>query len=298
MFAARFEWSEPIASKNGKILQDIKFGDTPNKWKINRRLGSEGNDYWVVTLDIPIVDDFSFDLASSFQSKADVLQELPLLGSISNLFQTINKITAASQGTISKSNEIYKMQVWENTDPFRMNLRAVLNTETDPYTDVWLPAMLLSSQTIFSIVNGAIHTPGINDRAFKSTIQKNEQSSETNTGGSGKDPGKDVSKEQQKKLLEDTPSKIIEKFSIVTTNALNESVTLLEIGIAIISKAKPEFSKEQTESGYPLWCELDLEVQSAFSANDDMFNFEKRSKATFKALAKKTGRSITGNFFR
>jgi hypothetical protein len=56
-------------------------------------------------------------------------------------------------------------------------------------------------------------------------------------------------------------------------SVLSEYNALVNIDYAFIETAKPTWSKERTTSGIPLWCELELTVQSVFSANDSMMGY-------------------------
>ena len=52
-------------------------------------------------------------------------------------------------------------------------------------------------------------------------------------------------------------------------------IELFSINGCFVESCKPTWTKERTSSGIPLWCKLDLTIQSIFSASDSIFNIMK-----------------------
>jgi len=252
-----------------------------------------------ITIQLDILEDFTYELKSSFESYKDVLSNVSAYaGNIISFFDKLNQLNATQQVT-SQSVDLMKTQVWKETEPFRMNFKFSLQTKTNPFIDVYLPAILLCSQTILSPIKGnekILRTPGVNRNKIPDT------SNNKTTTVSAKD--------------RNASSKLLDTFAILVRNIdfgetksnpvysdteyrSNESFlgdynSLIAVDYAFIETAKPTWSKERTESGVPLWCELELTVQSVFSANDAMFSYiyPEADKKFFQGGATQLGKKV------
>lgn len=283
MYKAFFEFNE---SKTSDLYKNFITKITNNKLVSGTNLSiressDSGNNFLKIAIQLDILEDFTYELKSSFQSYKESLSDVSTMASsILGFFDKLSTLNALSQST-SKSAELLKVQVWKETEPFRMNFKFSLQTKTDPFIDVYLPAILLSSQTILSPLgdvgdgNTYFKTPGVNQQKLSAQNKNNKLSAKDRNGS----------------------SKVLDTFAILVRNiqTFNETKTskvsvsdteyrsgesilsdynpLMSIDYAFIETAKPTWSKERTESGVPLWCELELTVQSVFSANDSMFSF-------------------------
>lgn len=271
-------------------------------------------DFVKVVIMLDILEDFTYELKSNFESYKDTLSGVSAFaGNILGFFDKLNSISVLSNNVTNSATEMMKVQVWKETEPFKMNFKFSLQTKTDPFYDVYLPAILLCSQTILSPVTGnekniALRTPGVNRNKIGTTAKENKAGEAITV----------ITSDQR-----NASSKILDTFSILvrqidgieqeqkyiksdTEYRSNESLlssynSLISLDYAFIENAKPTWSKERTTSGIPLWCELELTVQSVFSANDSMLGYIYPETASFSSVAGAIGRaglSNAVNYFR
>ena len=140
---------------------------------------------------------------------------------------------------------------------------------------------MLCSQTILSPIgnstdiNTVFKTPGVNHQKLSAQNIKNKLSAKDRNASS---KVLDTFAILVRNIQPFNETKTSKKLVSDTGYKSNESIVsdynpLMSIDYAFIETAKPTWSKERTESGVPLWCELELTVQSVFSANDEMFSY-------------------------
>ena len=287
MYKAFFEYQESETShlyKNfiNKILDNKRSLHSPN---ISIVSGDTGLKKIVIMLDI--LEDFTYELKSSFQSYKDSIEGASVMaGGITSFFEKLNNINGALNQITTKGADFMKIQVWKETEPFKMNFKFSLQTKTNPFIDVYLPATLLCSQTILSPIdqpnsepkNVVFKTPGVN----KNKIQ-NSQSATKTTAKDRNSSSKildsfgvlvrNIDNAQQKAQGNETDYSVSDTEYPSDESILSSYNALVHIDYAFIETAKPTWSKERTTSGIPLWCELELTVQSVFSANDSMMGY-------------------------
>ena len=177
-----------------------------------------------------------------------------------------------------------------------MSFEFNLHTKTDPFIDVYAPAMAMLSMSILTGKDGTYYTPGINFknlnavkglRALANGTPPATPKPKPTKGGSLE--AKDKEKSQSEDILKEAnaASKLIRRFSIITSSIDGISpvsigggddpseIELFSINGCFVESCKPTWSKERTSSGIPLWCKLDLTIQSIFSASDSIFNIMK-----------------------
>lgn len=276
-----------------------------------------------ITLDI--IEDFSYEVKSNFQGYADTVREISnIAGSLLDIFNKSNMLSQLG-GVSSDAQEWMKMQVWKDTEPFRFSFKFVLETKTDPFVDVYAPAMILTSMSILSPVTNKnkpkgvlFYAPGVNARSIsflKRTENLKEYTNTTNKPNSTSGSTMETNKINDKGLKAiKSVSKILDSFMIVTDKIDNSmrmgsnlmmydvgdnELVLLGVKDAFIETAKPTWSRERTASGIPLRCDLELVVQSMFSANDSMFGYivPNRNYA-FEDQFKDTASKVYTNVFR
>jgi hypothetical protein len=261
---------------------------------------------------LDILEDFTYELQSNFQGYAEAIGSASsIAGNILGFFEKLNTLSAVG-GKASNSSEFMKLQVWKETEPFRMSFKFVLETKTDPYLDVYAPAMALMSMDIISpvpsgekgkeIVN--FYTPGVNSASMKDLDPKTGLPSASPNGSqTGKqtvDPSKKDGPPPEVKKAWESSSKLLDSFSIVASKIEDDvnqidkplptgsippvlsgqesnEIPLLIINDAYIKGCKPTWSKDRTASGIPIRCELEVQVESIFSANDAMFGWLKKT---------------------
>jgi hypothetical protein len=212
-----------------------------------------------------------------------------------------------------------------------MSLKFQLNTISNPFLDVYVPALILTNMTIPSIrlndkgeFTGSYDTPGVNMSNMESIIKQHKDKIENDLKGtnvkvtdddatnsfvnSGKEnkifvydifrsTGKII-----KHLTIETDSLKLAEISEYTTDGLgnktkttsevgskvssgniNRTVKLLDIDSVFVTKCTPTWSKHRTESGIPLYCDIDLEIESLYAANDSMIIMNKSETNQFKS---------------
>lgn len=298
MYKAFFEFNE---SNSTHIYKNFISKITNDEDVFSPNLSIENNNdipgFKKIVIQLDILEDFTYELKSNFQSYKDALGEVSTLaGSILGFFDKLNTASALNQRT-SSAAELMKVQVWKETEPFRMNFKFSLQTKTNPFIDVYLPAILLSSQTILSpiennqggqgtttntqgqkvLTNLQFKTPGVNQQKLTS-MGNTKKPSERNASSKILDTFAILVRNVQLFSPTQTTSSTTNKKYSDTEYRSDDSILsnynpLISLDYAFIETAKPTWSKERTESGVPLWCELELTVQSVFSANDSMFSY-------------------------
>lgn len=296
-YKAKFRWKQNTEFKTMAALRDAL---TTEKNEVTGQASSitQKEEYFQCYLDI--IDDFAYETKSNFEDMGSQLSSLNSF--VSNVIGFMDKANTLFSlgGKESPFSAFLKLQGWKDTEPFRMSFQFNLNTKTDPFIDVYAPAMALMSMSILSLHEGKYYTPGINFKNMNTVMRAREEEkkppttkkpdSKKGTAVNGADP----EKEQSDKVLAQSnasSSKIIETFSIITTaikgvsdevpknnsgdNSRPDEISLLTVKGCFIESCKPTWSKERTSSGIPLWCNLDVTIQSVFSANDGMFGIIK-----------------------
>jgi hypothetical protein len=207
--------------------------------------------------------------------------------------------------------------VWKDTEPINMSTKLVFETKTNPYYDVYLPTMLLLSRTTLtpkSEGSNEMIVPGFFVGVFKTSVNKQgEVTSDTVPPSNTKVKRTDANYQNQINTLIDSASdngKLISTFSVgfreintsgggsVSVDASSIGYTyksLISFSPCYIQSVKPTFSKDRTTSGIPLRAEVEVSVQSLFSANDIAINTLKSdsSDTSFADLG-----SAAANIFR
>jgi hypothetical protein len=284
MYKAFFEYNE---STNSNLYKNFisKITNAEDIYSPNLSISDSttlGSDFKKIAIQLDILEDFTYELKSSFEAYKDALGTISsLAGSILGFFDKLNQSSALGQST-TKSADLLKVQTWKETEPFRMNFKFSLQTKTDPFIDVYLPAIILSSQTILSPIseatggNTVFKTPGVNQQKIASanTTTNKITAKDRNTSSKVLDTFAILVRNVQPFSGTQTKkNKISDTEYVSDESILSDYNALMSIDYAFIETAKPTWSKERTESGIPLWCELELTIQSVFSANDEMFSF-------------------------
>lgn len=305
-YKAKLEWEQmvkgfPLAEKLRPAF--VSEGDIQEK------------ELWEVYFDI--IDDFSYETKSNFENIGETIGGLgSFISSVINILNTVGTITGLS-GKESPFFQFLKLQAWKDTEPFRMSFEFILNTKTDPFKDVYAPAMAMQSMAILSGKNGTYYTPGINFKNLKAVsglralINNQTKSSKPEPKKGTTQKPTNQEKEQKEEILTEAnqASKLIKVFSIVTSqidgvssspvesNSSSPSeISLFKVYGCFIESCKPTWSKERTASGIPLWCKLDLTIQSIFSASDSIFDLV--SSVPKDETATPTGSIVAANIFR
>ena len=184
----------------------------------------------------PLLDDPTVEIKSQFSTMGELVPKLEGFVNLISTFQTVTSGTT-SEGMMNLKN-IFDIPRFQKADPVRMSLKLAFYTKESPKKDVWDPVRKLISYSIIS--------------------------QDPDNPNSYIVPGISLAT-----MLE---------FSQGTTYSKKSKLISLEIpGVvyldaALIESAIPTYSKQGTESGYPLWANVDLSILSVKPGNTSMFD--------------------------
>lgn len=186
----------------------------------------------------PLTKDPMLEIESQFSSFGEVIPSV-------NDF--LNASTLAMTGAggqvdagLLKFKNLFDIKRWTKTDPIRLTVDIQLYTQTNPKEDVYRKAYQLMEYTMLTKDSTGYIVPGMSLASLKD-FQTNKEAGVQGTSSKAKliclwIPG------------------------------------IIYLPRAIIEKVQPTFSREVTESGFPLWAELNLSIESVFPANTEFFD--------------------------
>ena len=192
---------------------------------------------------VPLADDITMSAKSQYSTLAELV---PVIDTIKNkamaFFGSVSNEVSA--GAVELANK-FDVPRWQKTDPFRITFKVTLYTKTDAYIDVAVPAKVLQGQSILTkeVKNkkSVYITPGISLQTMKVF---------------GKRSGKgDI-------------SSVLKKSKLIAL----EIPGIIYLPLAMVESAVPTYSKELTESGYPLYASIDLQVISVLPASTEAYD--------------------------
>jgi len=190
------------------------------------------------SMDFPLLEDVTLEIVSQFSSFGEAV---PKVSEIVNFAATLQAGIAGSvdQGVILTKN-LFDIPRWKKTDPIKFVAKLVFPLkDKGAEKDIFIPMKKLISYSILtSNSDGSYAVPGISLASLESF-----QSS----GG---------------------------------RQGFSKNAKLISIGIpgvvylpvAMIERASPTYSKEITESGFPLWGQIDISILGVYPANTSMFD--------------------------
>jgi len=194
-------------------------------------------------MSFPLTDDVNLEVMSDF---ASMTESIPLIGQITSFMTMMSGLGGfASEGTLDFQN-LSNVQRWQRTHPIKINLNLLLYTETNAKKEVYDKMMELISLTVPTQDPNnpkRYRVPGISLSSIKQTTKK----------------GQKVTSVSQAKLIAVRIPGII------------------YLPIAMVTKAIPTISKEETDSGYPLWATLNVEITGLYPATGDLLKQEDTS---------------------
>ena len=214
-----------------------------------------GLDFDTITAHALLSDEYSLDFRSNFTSAVDMFGG----NSVSSLLQTITKAQSVLTGTTSSLTALFDYQLWEKTEPIKLNVEVTFMLDTNAELDVWLPTMSLCSLAALTEYDGSYLVPGIhfdNLRLVESG-RKKEQGDPGNGGDSV-----DAKSLQPIDAIRNGGTQFKSKFLSITMPAFSNELML-------VNDAKPTFSKHVDEKGYPIWSKVQLDLQTLFPASSD-----------------------------
>ena len=190
---------------------------------------------------------------------ASLSELIPQLGILRDLSQKIGQITGSGFGGAVRYLDV---KGWKSTSQMKVSFKLHFDTITDARKDVWLPCLALWGYTLpeQKFPGGMMSVPGVDlfsavDAALKGV-------------GSGQDA-----------TITKTGSEMIVETAAASQNSKLVTIQLcgyLYMKDALLEKAVPTFSTNTTESGYPLWGEVDCEVSTLATADLTMISTMKQ----------------------
>lgn len=199
---------------------------------------------------VRLLEDPQFQFSSSYSRLEDMLP------GILQFLSTANKLLGTASGqTASGLHKTFDLQFWQRTEPLKLSIKLLLHNEYNPYgilpTDnnegskhnVWNPLNELSSLAILSkLKDGSYKLPGVNL---------------SNMG-----------------IIKDALDKGVSPDNTAKTSKIIsfEIPGVVYLPVAIVENVSALVSKQKTDTGFPLWAELTLNILTLESANDSMFS--------------------------
>jgi hypothetical protein len=221
-------------------------------------------------LKLPLIEDLSLETNSSFQTLEAIFS---IAGRIQRILSAVNSLSA--QGSAGSLANIFTYEMWQKTDPIALNFKTVLYTKTNPFLDVWLPTVMLTSQSILSVINSkggkkSYKLPGISLGGVRK-FQK-QQEDQARIGNNDLDAPADneiLNSDDLAKLNKNAEkSKSFEKLCTVRIPGV------IKISPCMIVSAKPTFSRQTSRvSGkpFPIWAEIEMQIKSVAPASSGYF---------------------------
>lgn len=191
--------------------------------------------------EFPLIEDIQIEYKSEYENMMD---GIPLIGDILSMMERLAGLSATDAEVSTETvrfKTMMSMERWKMTQPIRFNAKLAFYTKTNSFKDVVTPMKDLISYSILSLTEDKKNykTPGVS----VSAINKLKDAAE----GKGKD---DIFK-NGKLLIIDIPG-------------------IVRVIPAMIEQATPTYSKQLTESGYPLWGTLELQIKGFYPASTEI----------------------------
>lgn len=196
----------------------------------------------------PLTEDPALEVISKFGSFAEAIP------TFSDMIDQATSIAAGTTGEIGtgllEAKNLLDIPRWQGTDPIKIMIKLFFENRTNPKTDIFEPMERIMGYSILTKTSdNKYQVPGISLKSLEN-FKKSGLNQETLSGNS--------------KLL-----------NLAVPGVVYLSPALLE-------RTTPMFSKEITESGFPLWGQLDCSFMGVFPANTGIFEDAKIWADTFK----------------
>lgn len=251
-----FDW-------NNRVM--IAFLDTKYWWndfiKFNDFVQSNTNVALSVSKDASILAG-TYSSANYRIIRAPLLNEIkfpdeitkyqPLIGTeqLFKITEGAEKYTAGVAGVaLGSFMKLRTLQSWKETKPLSFSFTLHFDTDTSPCIDAYMPAMALFGYTLpEDLDNGMMAVPALSLKDLFSKVGKKEGDIV------------DATQLQDKSMtLNSIQQNLIDNGARLVSVMLSNTIYLKT---ALLSSATPTFSKELTESGFPLWTEVECKVES------------------------------------
>jgi len=185
----------------------------------------------------PLLEDVAVSAKSNMSTIGELVPWMGILKKGVSIFSSMSGDIDA--GAINFINKMDSPR-WENTEPFRLNLKIRCYLKTNAALDVVMPARILQEQSILTQHKGKYITPGISLQSFAAFSKVHPTEKSRNIAANTK-------------LVEiDIPG-------------------IIRLPFAIVESAIPTYSKETTTSNAPIYADIDLQVISILPASTEYF---------------------------
>lgn len=270
-----------------------------------------------ILLNYLINDDIQLSANSSFITLNDFFN----LSDIGNIIDSAVTTEAAVNGVKSQVHanyqNLFNYSLWEKTEPMTISLKIVLYSKTDPLIDVMIPAYMIMGHAGVDKIpgldpsDGKYAVPGISFLMANYIYQRNKsQMNNTDvldTPPSGyklsnsKDPYIDVYTKSETSIVKGkSVTKVVGSVAVAKkSKPFNSKLfSFLIDGLVYLDKAyiksiSATFSKHTAKSSepyfdgnYPIWAELDVQVESLIPAISSMLWDSLTSRGSTDILTK------------
>ncbi len=206
---------------------------SPYQWKNRVMIKFLDNTYTPgKNLNYIVVSHLRDDIALSPNTEFQSIIDMTPFGRIA---ETFKGFTSAFTGNVTERLQKYmQIEAWKSTDPLSIGFKLHLDTDYSAQSDVYDPALALLGYTVPEEKEGSelLKTPGPNFKSIGSALSQ----SNVNTAS--------LSKQIEGRLV----SLLIGGW--------------LYFNNAVLTKAEPTFSKDLTDSGFPLFADIDCEIKT------------------------------------
>lgn len=220
------------------------------------------------------MDDIDIEAESQFETPESMIPWAGFLNTLGNIQSKVG-------GTSPEILNFMKVPTWQSTSPLQLNFQVNFYSMTDSTLDVLLPSLSLLSLTILKRVKlegggESYQVPGVFMGNMGEAMKRIKDLSQE--GGAANTEATESSVRETAKTLKDMSKLGQGRFFAVRIENL---ITLKQ---CILESVKPKFSRQQTESGGPLWATVDLKIRSILPASSaELLNeFQNKSKDSSK----------------
>jgi len=195
------------------------------------------------TFVVPILEDFTIEAQSEFASFGDLV---PAIADLTGMLTTASTIDGSLGRGTANINNMLSAQRWQRTNPVKISVTLHFYTKTDPAEEVIRPVnTLLGLHLPLKLGDKNIRLPGINANNMKAVVESLDKNTGKVDASKG---GQDI-------------SMLVAVFI----------PGVVYIPNAFVYDAKPTYSRQITESGYPLWATLECQFWGASMALTENF---------------------------
>lgn len=220
--------------------------------------------------DTPLLEDVTIETESSLSSWGELA---PALNSLKDMLVTVGGASGNLTSGILNISNAFDLPRWNKTEPVKLSPKLAFYTKTDPELDVYYPMALLQSLNILTKnSNGTYTVPGVHVQNINQILSKLND-----------EPPKSL--QSQASLLNTLATKRAnlpdeKDFENNSKLIAVEIPGVIYLPVAMIRACTALYSKQRTESGFPLWGNLEVTITGLYPASDQIF------KDTRKVLQK------------